>query len=180
MLAVLLGLGVLSDAVDDSERSADGPVADYGVAPVGGADETQGPAETDTPPPRIGEPAADGDFQFVVNGVECGATTIGGSYLNTEAQGQFCIVDLTVTNIGDEPQSFFGDNATLVNAQGQEYSASTEASLYLEDASSFYEEVNPGNTLNSKVVFDVPPGMVPTAIELHDSAFSGGVTVTLG
>jgi hypothetical protein len=28
-------------------------------------------------------------------------------------------------------------------------------------------------------VFDVPAGTTPTAIVLHDSAFSGGVTVAL-
>jgi hypothetical protein len=28
-------------------------------------------------------------------------------------------------------------------------------------------------------VFDVPADAVPASVELHDSAFSGGVTVTL-
>jgi hypothetical protein len=129
--------------------------------------------------PGIGEPAADGKFNFVVNGVDCSATEIGNEFLSQQAQGQFCIVDLTVTNIGDRAQSFFGDNATLFNAQGQQFSADGEAAIYLEDSSSLYEEINPGNTLASKVVFDVPAGTVPTSIELHDSAFSGGVTVNL-
>jgi hypothetical protein len=127
----------------------------------------------------IGQPALDGDFQFVVNGVDCSQTEIGDQYLSTQAQGQFCIVDLTINNIGSEAQSFFGENATLLNAQGQEFSADTEATFYLDDAASLYEEVNPGNTLNSKVVFDVPAGMVPSSIELHDSMMSGGVTVAL-
>jgi hypothetical protein len=127
----------------------------------------------------IGQPAADGDFQFVVNGIDCSQTELGDRYLSTQAQGQFCIVDLTISNIGSEAQSFFGDNATLFNAQGQQFSADTEATFYLDNADSLYEEVNPGNTLNSKVVFDVPAGMVPSSIELHDSAFSGGVTVAL-
>lgn len=115
-----------------------------------------------------------------MNGVDCSTTELGDEYLGTTAQGQFCIIDLTVTNTGDEPQSFFGDNATLFNAEGQEFSADTEAAVYLEDSASIYEEINPGDTLSSKVVFDVPAGTVPTAIELHDSAFSGGVTVNLG
>jgi hypothetical protein len=129
--------------------------------------------------PKIGEPAADGKFQFVVNGLDCSATELGSQYLGTKAQGQFCIVDLTVSNTGNKPQSFFGDNAKLFNSEKQEFSADSEAAIYLEDSSSLYEEINPGNTLNSKVVFDVPAGTTPTAIELHDSAFSGGVTVDL-
>ncbi|NEM05491.1 DUF4352 domain-containing protein [Geodermatophilus normandii] len=127
----------------------------------------------------IGQPAADGEFQFVVNGVDCSQSQIGDQYLSTQAQGQFCIVDVTVSNIGSQAQGFFGENATLLNAEGQEFSADSEAAFYLQDSSSLYEEINPGNTLNSKVVFDVPAGMVPSSIELHDSAFSGGVTVAL-
>lgn len=157
----------------DGDTSADGgagsgsevDVAGGGAAPAGDA--------------GIGQPAADGKFNFVVSGVDCSQTRIGNPNFGTDAQGQFCIVSLTVTNIGDEPQSFFGENATLFNAEGQQFSADTEASIYLENSASIYEEINPGNTLSSMVVFDVPAGTVPASIELHDSAFSGGVTVSL-
>lgn len=40
-------------------------------------------------------------------------------------------------------------------------------------------DINPGNQVNVKVAFDVPNGTQPSEIELHDSAFSGGVTVRL-
>ncbi|MGY1632249.1 DUF4352 domain-containing protein [Geodermatophilus sp. SYSU D01186] len=156
-----------------ASAAADAPVDTPAEAPA------DAPADTASDAPGIGQPAADGDFNFVVNGIDCSATEIGDQYLSTTAQGQFCIVDLTISNIGDEAQSFFGDNATLFNAQGQEFSADSEAAIYLENSSSLYEEINPGNTLNSKVVFDVPTGTAPTSIELHDSAFSGGVTVNL-
>jgi hypothetical protein len=40
--------------------------------------------------------------------------------------------------------------------------------------------LNPGlGIANTMVAFDVPVGSVPDAIELHDSAFSGGATVSL-
>lgn len=129
--------------------------------------------------PRIGEPASDGDFTFVVSGVDCGSTQVGDKYINTKAQGQFCILGVSVTNKGNSAGSFFGENAKLLNTVGQEFSADTEASIYLPDSSSLYEEINPGNTLNSKVIFDVPEGTIPMVVELHDSAFSSGVTVAL-
>jgi hypothetical protein len=148
------------------------------VAPESAAPESvEQPAEPANP--GIGEPAADGDFSFVVSGVDCSLTEIGNSYFGTKAQGQFCVVSVAVTNIGDRPGTFFGDNTTLFNAQGQEFASDTEAAIYLEESASLLEEINPGNTLNSKVVFDVPVGTTPAAIELHDSAFSGGVTVSL-
>ncbi|MEJ5867136.1 DUF4352 domain-containing protein [Pseudokineococcus sp. 5B2Z-1] len=127
----------------------------------------------------LGAPARDGDFEFVVNGVECGETSIGDEFLSTEAQGQFCIVAMSITNIGDSAGTFFGDNTYLLNEAGQQFSADTEAGIYLGDADSLLSEINPGNTLDGQVVFDVPSDMTPTAIELHDSAFSGGVTVQL-
>lgn len=187
ILAVILVFGVAANMGDDTdtdaaangaEAAAPGAAAPDAAAPVAAAPEAE-PVVEESSNPGIGEPAADGKFTFVVNGVDCSATEIGSEYLSTTAQGQFCMVDVSITNTGNEAQSFFGDNATLFNAEGQEFSADSEAAIYLEDSSSLYEEINPGNSLNSKVVFDVPAGTVPTAIELHDSAFSGGVTVDL-
>jgi hypothetical protein len=181
VVAVIIVIAVQSSkggGNTDSSASASDPSAGSSAAAESATEPATEPA-TDDADFQIGQPAADGKFNFVVNGVDCSQTQIGNQYMNTTAQGQFCIVDVTVTNIGDKPQSFFGDNATLFNAQGQEFSADSEASIYLEDSSSLYEEINPGNTVSSKVIFDVPAGMVPTSIELHDSAFSGGVTVAL-
>jgi len=190
---VVLAIGANMGGSDktDTSSSATGAGAADAAAPAGdeaaaaqpseeaAAQPAEEPAKDESGNPGIGQPAADGKFNFVVNGVDCSQTEIGDQYLSTTAQGQFCIVDVTITNIGSKAQSFFGDNATLFNAQDQEFSADTEAAIYLDDSSSLYEEINPGNTLNSKVVFDVPAGTTPTAIELHDSAFSGGVTVDL-
>jgi len=170
-------------STDASATGADAAAAagasDAAAAPEAAAPVAEEASEEEAGNPGIGEAAADGKFNFVVNGVDCSVTELGDQYFGTTAQGQFCIVDLTITNIGDKAQSFFGDNATLYNAAGQEFSADSEAAIYLEDSSSLYEEINPGNSLNSKVVFDVPAGTAPASIELHDSAFSGGVTVDL-
>jgi hypothetical protein len=186
VLAVIVVLGIASNlggGSDESTTEASASGADAAVASDTAAPAAEQPAEQsaeeESANPGIGEPAADGKFNFVVNGVDCSATQLGDQYFGTTAQGQFCIVDVTITNIGNKAQSFFGDNATLFNAAGQEFSADTEAAIYLPDSSSLYEEINPGNTLNSKVVFDVPAGTAPTSIELHDSAFSGGITVDL-
>lgn len=181
VLAVLAGIGIATSQGGGSDTAADAADSGSTAAPAAGDPADAGATEAEAEPAAIGvgQPALDGDFQFVVNGVDCSQTSIGTEYLNTQAQGQFCMVDLTISNIGSEAQSFLGDNATLFNAEGQKFSADTEAAFYLENSSSLYEEINPGNTLNSKVVFDVPAGMVPASIELHDSMFSGGVTVAL-
>jgi len=182
IVAALFVIFVIAQAVNGGDKAETTDADATADAPAVGAD-VVAPAEEAAPEepsmPGIGQPAADGDFSFVVSAVDCSLTEIGTQYFSTQAQGQFCVVDVAVTNIGNEAGTFFGDNATLLNAEGQEFSADTEAAIYLDDSDSLLEEINPGNTLNSKVVFDVPAGTTPAAIELHDSAFSGGVTVAL-
>jgi Domain of unknown function (DUF4352) len=130
--------------------------------------------------PGIGDEAVDGDFTFVVSSVENGPPIIGTADFGAEPQGKFFLVTMTVTNNGDAPGSFFGDNQYLIDTEGRKASADTEAGIYLDEAQSFYEEINPGNSLTGVVVFDIPVDAVPASLELHDSAFSGGVTVALG
>jgi hypothetical protein len=43
----------------------------------------------------------------------------------------------------------------------------------------FLQEINPGNSVSGIVVFDVLTGQTPDHLELHDSLFSGGVTVNV-
>lgn len=129
--------------------------------------------------PGIGDKVRDGKFEFTVVETSDGGTSIGPKGFATKAQGRFLLVRVDVTNIGDEPQYFFGDNQSLFDAEGRKFAADTTAAIYLEDSSSFIEEINPGNTVEGTVVFDLPKGVDPVRIELHDSAFSGGVTVDL-
>src|SRR4051794_18510520 len=89
VLVALVGLSVLSNLVDDRHDSNEATLGDY--SSTLGDDLTEKPEPTPTPAPTptptpeptpgIGQPAADGDFSFVVTGVECGATTIGGAYV---------------------------------------------------------------------------------------------------
>lgn len=126
----------------------------------------------------IGDPVRDGSFEFVVTAVKPGPAIIGSEDFGAKPQGQFLLATVKVTNIGNEPQTLFGDNQYLYAGE-RKFSADSEAAIYLKDSQSLLEEINPGNTLTGTLVYDVPKGTSPTHIELHDSAFSGGVTVTL-
>lgn len=125
----------------------------------------------------LGDAVRDGDFEFIVSKVSCGKTTIGESYLNTKAQGQFCLASLTVKNTSDKANSMSGEYVKAKDAQGREFSADTGAAIYLKDSKAILEEINPGNTMKGTVIFDVPKNTKITELELHDSPFSGGVTV---
>jgi hypothetical protein len=51
--------------------------------------------------------------------------------------------------------------------------------MNLPDSQAFLNNINPGNSVDGALVFDVPEGLAPAAIELHDSSFSSGLTVAL-
>jgi hypothetical protein len=129
--------------------------------------------------PGVGDPVRDGKFEFTVRKVECGKSRIGTADFGTTAQGQFCFVYLKVENIGKESQLLDGGNQYLYGSGGRKFDADTEAAIYLDESKTFLEEINPGNSVDGIVVFDIPKGEKPTKIELHDSAFSGGVEVEL-
>jgi hypothetical protein len=117
-------------------------------------------------------PAADGMFDFVVTGIDH-ASTIGDGIWQEEAKGEFVIVRLNVTNTGDEARTFFSGNQHLI-VNGNKYDATTVVGGDVDS-----ENINPGLGIDTSVTFDVPLGSQADAIELHDSMFSGGVTVNL-
>jgi hypothetical protein len=129
----------------------------------------------------VGKAAKDGNFQFTVKKVQCGQSKIGTNpYLTKKAQGQFCTVTLTVKNIKTEPKMLSdSDQKAFVGAAS--YDADSEAGMYVNgnENSVLLNNINPGNAVTGKIVFDIPKGAKLTKLELHDSAFSGGVTVTL-
>jgi hypothetical protein len=128
----------------------------------------------------IGAPVRDGKFEFVVLSQKCGVAKVGNQYIGETAQGQFCLVTMTVKNIGDKSQMFDSSSQKAFNASGQEYSADSGASLYAnEGTATFLNEINPGNQVKGTVVFDIPKGASLTKLELHDSPFSGGIGVAL-
>ncbi|MCL3862936.1 DUF4352 domain-containing protein [Actinotalea sp. K2] len=90
------------------------------------------------------------------------------------------LVHLTVRNIGTEAQYFDGSSQELLDTQGRTHSSDGSAAIYLDDSNSFLNQINPGNEVQGIVVFDVPADAQLASIELHDSPFSGGVTVALG
>lgn len=171
VLLLLIILIVATSGGEDNPSGADDPAADTETT-------SEGNEEPDTT--GIGSPARDGSFEFTVNSLECGETTVGDEFLEEEAQGQFCFLDVRVENIGDSAGTLFADNQLLLNDEGTQYSADSMATLTnAPDSDTLFSQINPGNAVEGAIVFDVPADAVITQAELHDSAFSGGVLVDI-
>ena len=128
-----------------------------------------------------GSAVRDGKFEFRVLGMSRAteAGDLSNPYMIAKAQGEFIILTLSVTNIGNRPQSYFGSNQKLIDTAGREYGADSEAGLWMNESDGVMSEINPGNSVQVRVAFDVPPGTEPAVLEVHDSMFSGGAEVAL-
>lgn len=164
ILLALIGIVVVMNSVKGSTTSA---------APTAAA-----PAVADAPAVSgVGTAVRDGKFEFTVQAVAPGVSTVGSEYLNAKAQGEFVLVTIKVTNTSDEPQTFFGSSTKALDNAGRTMAPDSSAAIYLPDSNSFITPINPGNSVVGTLVFDVPVGSTLASIELHDSMFSGGVTV---
>ena len=75
-----------------------------------------------------------------------------------------------------EPRSYYGQNQKLIDMSGREYQVSSDADLNM-NSYGLVDNINPGNAIEVKVPFDVPPDTQMSMLELHDSMFSAGVRV---
>jgi len=131
--------------------------------------------------PSIGDPVRSGRFEFVVHAVQCGVEQVGADFLLERAQGQFCLMTLSVRNIGDEPETLFDRYQKGLGTNGLVYGANSAAGIAANDTDSqvWVTEINPGNQLTGVVVYDLPQGVELAQVELNDSTLSAGATVDL-
>lgn len=173
IVVVLLSLLIPSGDKDEPKRVSSGTTSARAAAP--GTTSTRATPRSTWASPAPAPTNRDGKFEFGVIGVETRQGSLGG--LSDPPMGEWVIVTVTVSNIGDEQRTFYANNQKLIDSQGREFESEFWAAEALNDQISV--DLNPGFTITFQVPFDVPPGTVPTSIELHDSAFSGGVTMTL-
>lgn len=127
-----------------------------------------------------GTKVRDGSFEFVVTSVEHPGRTLAGKAGETlTAKGQFVIVRVTLTNVGDESQSPDCSCQLLIDDTGKSFEPSP-AILSTKEALKFVALVEPGETVEDVLMlFDVVAGAKVVNIELHDSPTSEGVKVKL-
>lgn len=105
----------------------------------------------------IGETVKIDDVDYLINNVEV-TKQIGGEYVNTTANDTFLIIDISITNNKKESLSISDSCFKLLNGEN-EYSTDSTGAIYLEDNSIIFKELNPGVTLQGKIIFDIPEGI---------------------
>lgn len=129
---------------------------------------------------KMNTPATDGKFQFTVTGMTCGVKSVGPDGFGETAQGEFCLIGVTIKNVGKSAEIFNDSSQKAYDAANTEYSVDSGAAIWAnKDSSTFLEQINPGNTVKGDLVFDVPQGTKLGSVVLHESAFTAGVRVPL-
>jgi eukaryotic-like serine/threonine-protein kinase len=130
-------------------------------------------------PPGVGDPVRDGQFEFVVDSVECGARSVGEGLGRKQAVDQFCLVALRVRNTGQEGRTFAGGQQYLFEEDGRRHDPDLDATARRGHGRLLSTHLNPGQRLAGTLVYDVPEPVALQRMELHDAPFSGGVSVVL-
>lgn len=129
---------------------------------------------------KMNTPATDGKFQFTVTSMRCGVRSVGADGFGETAQGEFCLVSVNIKNVGQSAEIFNDGSQKAYDAASTEYSVDSGAAIFAnKDSSTFLEEINPGNTVKGKLVFDVPQGTKLSSVVLHESAYTAGIRVPL-
>jgi hypothetical protein len=144
------------------------------VALLSGCGGPTGSTQSSQTSASLGREVHDGAFAFTV--------TRFASHLHRVddhiAQGLFVALIVTVKNVGNDPRTYVGANQKLKDIAGKTYPNDAVVEAAVNDDQSL-SNIKPGSQIQVESVFDVPPGTAVASVELHDSALSPGVIVTL-
>jgi hypothetical protein len=127
----------------------------------------------------MGTPVRVGGFEVTVTGMDCSQSKLGVPTMGADTQGRFCVVGVTVVNVGTEPDTFFSDDQWAHDAAGVEYRHNSLAEIYTHGANLGSAYFNPGDRMTGQIVFDVPKSTTLTELWLHDGSLSADGPVAL-
>jgi hypothetical protein len=154
VLAVLLVVGVLAIPTlvqTLSEREERRPPASITADPAAAA---------------VGEEVSDGSLDFTVRSFTCEPVVAGPTTRR-------CLVVVGATNQGSAPEGLFGGLQFLVDAAGRRHGPEEDF------PAPFLEVLNPGESGELTLAFDVPVGIPVEEAELHGRPASLGARVRL-
>ncbi|CUU57693.1 Serine/threonine protein kinase [Parafrankia irregularis] len=127
---------------------------------------------------KVGSPVRDDQLEFRANKIKCGEHQIGESFLARRATGQFCLVDITVTNRGTTARLLESSKQYLTTSAGERHSADFVARFYPSLNGGIWDTIKPGDTVTGTFVFDIPADEKAKSLELHERPESLGVVIT--
>lgn len=104
----------------------------------------------------IGENFKVGKLSYTVTDVNTRQLVGTNRYLREEADGEFVLVDIEITNEGQESTTISNSHLTLADSQERSYSVDSDAFAAVENSFTF-EQLDPGLSKEGILVYDTPP-----------------------
>src|SRR5690349_20112478 len=111
----------------------------FGVTYTGRGGITGQPRPTVT----IGQPVRDQTLEFTVRSVHCGQTSVGSGPITPTPAGQFCVVAISVRNVGNMRETYTDQNQKALSPQGTPYVDDTTAGLMARPGNPLSEPLDP-------------------------------------
>ena len=146
--------------------AACGPEGDEDAAVEPG----ESPEMVDIRGEAFGSELDDREITFILHDIECGIETLG----EAEANGQFCIAEISVTNNGDEEYTLSATNQRLTAGSGRTYNAVGNPRVRRALESPVFEPLGPGETTEGAIAFDIPADQTVDSVRLRADSSSGG------
>lgn len=169
----------VNNAVNGSTPTVQQP-ADNNAAPAAPQPADNGSGDdAKQPVAKIGQTVHSGDFDFTVTNVSH-AKSVGGQFGKT-AQGEYVVLDVTIKNTGDDTVTFDDGSQKLVDSAGKRYSADSAADFYANQNNTgvLFNDINPGNAVNGKLLFDMPNTATPDKALLSGGMFTDASPATI-
>ena len=133
---------------------------------------------------KIGDTVTDdNNIAFTVTGLTT-AQTLGNSFTQKTAQGQYYVVSVKVLNNGKSTQTINSSDFKLTDGQGRSFDPSTDGMMAKSEAEGktdfFLQQVQPGLSVTGDLVFDAPANDTGLKLQVQGNLFSNGQTIDLG
>lgn len=168
---IVLGLALVLAACGDARvDGGDGDNGDDGSSDGGGPvlPEIEGePMDTEVD---------DGNITFVAHEIECGLESIGE---DDTPDGQYCVLEITVTNNGDEDFELSASNQRMITSDGETTRAEGSPRIRRALESPVFDALPPGESATGAIAFDIPAETEADQVRLRESNFTAGALVAL-
>lgn len=173
VVAVLIVLGCLWGVFNLADSAGSGKDGAAKAGPSTAAPASKVPSKKPSP---VG---TDGGVRFTVTGFECGVKRIGDWPIVKDAEGEFCLVEVRVENLGTGSTRIYQGSQRLRDTDGNDHKADDWSWLYNAETRPLYGEIRAGKPVTGTLVFDVPKGLRFDVLVVKQQPLSDGTVIHL-
>lgn len=128
----------------------------------------------------IGQSVRTANWEIIVTTAPEVRDFVGEGFSRHQAAGKYVVVPLSITNVGNEGSTFNRWQVELRDVEDRTFDVAPYSVLSAVGSDLFLEQINPGLTHNTQVVFDVPRNIHSFRLKVKGALFEEYAIVELG